>query len=133
MRISFGRIAALALTAHFFVLAGSCLCQTPTTPPVAPGFNGQPPGEAQKVFRKVTGVVKAVDVKAMTITIQLPDGPRTFAVPDGTKFTRAGAKVSMNDIAVGATVDVTIVSSHRRANGAKGDADELSAIELKDH
>jgi len=133
MPMSIYKIAAPALIFHLFALAGPCHSQTPATPPpVAPGFNGQPPGEAQKVFHKVTGVVKAVDVKAKTITIQLPDGPRTLAVTDGTKFSRAGGKASMDDIVAGATVEVTLTSSHRRATGAKADADEVSAIDLRE-
>ena len=84
-----------------------------TNPPsTAPKFDGQAPGEPQKIFRKITGVVKTIGSKDKTIAIQLSEGVQTYLVTSQTRFTRDGVPARMGDIVIGEAVDCTVVSIH---------------------
>jgi hypothetical protein len=96
----------------------------PEEPPSKPHFDGQPPGEAQTIFRPYKGVMTAVDAKGGTITLKLPEGSHTFKTTAETKFTHAGKPASA-DAALGKQVELT-------AKTANGRPDEATSVDIKD-
>jgi len=79
-------------------------------PPTSPGYDGQKPGEAQKILRRVTGTVQAIDLAAKKITIKSAGESHRFVITSGTKFTRDGVPAKPDDLTVGKTVECTVAS-----------------------
>jgi len=100
-------------------------------PPATPKFDGQAPGEPQKIFRKIAGVIKGIDSKGKTITIQLPEAAQTCLITPQTKFTRDGVPARLGDLVIGEAVDCTVVSIHGNPSNG-GMRDELVSLDTKE-
>jgi hypothetical protein len=86
-----------------------------------PHFPGEAPGEAQSILQRLEGPISAVDPKAMTLTVKLAEGPRTFKVTSKTKFTRGGAPASLSAAVVGTMVEIIIKMEHGQSEAVSVD------------
>jgi hypothetical protein len=110
MKNSIPKMARAALVTEAIVaLSASCSGQDADSNSSQPHFAGQAPSEVQTILPRLDGSLTAVDSKAMTLTINLPKGPRTFKVTPKTKFTVR--VVSMENTAANAKAGVMIRES----------------------
>ena len=111
-------IAAVSVT-----LSVSCGAQNAGRDRGQPHFSGQPPGTAQATFRQIKGPVRAVDPKAMTLTLKLADGDRVVKVTAKTQLSRGDKPALLKDVGVGKSVEAVIKMVH-------GLADEVVSVKI---